>query len=226
MADQEPNEPNSAHSDILPGGVSYRDPARERRSKELKDRAAQAERTRDDWRRRWMLSLAIGNGAGAIGLTSAFVTTGGALFGLALLAGLWCFTAGLLAAGITPFIEAQTLGIHRRWLGYRADEEEAGERVYYYNDDDEIVWSDDLAESAYSKRERYTRWVNRFQTISAGAFVAGLLVPLTTVTWVLTTQLAANCAASQKGCIHSRQTDEAAGGQARPPSSATANSAP
>jgi hypothetical protein len=65
---------------------------------------------RDELMAKWHLSLAVGNGAGGVGLTSTIVNTWTKTNPqFPFVAGLWCFAIGLLAAGLIPFLRARKL---------------------------------------------------------------------------------------------------------------------
>jgi hypothetical protein len=115
---------------------------------------------------RWVLSLAIGNGG-------AFLALGGRVLEKANEAGtalampsLWLFAAGLFAAGINPFIEAQrALWQSRSW-------ERSIERL-----DADLQDEGDDPQAARLDRHLYV-FQTGLELFSAAAFAAGLVYPL------------------------------------------------
>jgi hypothetical protein len=62
---------------------------------------------RGDWAQKWVLSLAVGNGAGLVLLAGALVKGWPSSFWLAALPAMWAFALGLIASGAVAFTYAQ-----------------------------------------------------------------------------------------------------------------------
>jgi hypothetical protein len=138
-----------------------------------------------DWRRRWLLSLAIGNGAGAVGLTSAFLNGGAIMFRSPILIGLWFFAVGIVSAGLVPAVQAMAEGERSDIYRFCSDEAaQGGQQVHYPADDfgGDVVFSDDLKDEAWAKVRRYGRWTTWLERGSALAFVLAIVVPLALTT--------------------------------------------
>jgi hypothetical protein len=124
-----------------------------------------------------MLSLAIGNGAGAIGLTSGLVNLKDHRYDVALVLGLWFFALGTLAAGANQFFHAMQLNRHRILLSLYAD----GVAAESASTADTASKPEEI-KSAYNRRQAYRLVVVALQAISAAMFAGGILAPLITVT--------------------------------------------
>lgn len=151
---------------------------------ELRAKAASEGASALEWRTRWHVSLAVGNGAGGIGLATALINGAKLGFWLAILPGLWCFVIGLVAAGSIPFIQAQRFRWLELWTGMRADErEEGGPHVLYVHDDGE-EWTS--SQSILYLSRNVGSWERKLwiaQIVSAGGFIFGLVWPLTVITF-------------------------------------------
>ncbi|MFZ0268482.1 hypothetical protein [Caulobacter sp.] len=133
----------------------------------------------DDLMLKWHLSLAVGNGAGGIGLTSAIVNTWTKTIPqFPFVAGLWCFAVGLLAAGLIPLLRALRIDRDRSQKLVSAYSFPHGGKSYVYVDENEMEESD----TSWDRHGRIGRWWSRAaigaQILSAAGFAAGVLVPL------------------------------------------------
>ncbi len=137
----------------------------------------------DDLMLKWRLSLAVGNGAGGVGLTSAIVNTWTrAMPQVPFVAGLWCFAIGLFAAGLIPFLGVRKLNRHREHRLVSANEFMHGGTPVVYVTEDDVELSDDVRGGHWKAAKRWNWSVIAAQAVSAAAFVAGVLVPLIWIT--------------------------------------------
>lgn len=158
---------------------------RARREPFVMDARSLGER-RDDLMLKWRLSLAVGNGAGGVGLTSAIVNTWTkATPQVPFVAGLWCFAFGLFAAGLIPLLGARKLNRDREHRLVSVYEFVHGGTSVVYVSDDDVELSEDVRARHWKAGERWNWAVVAAQAVSAAAFVAGVLVPLIWLTFHL-----------------------------------------
>lgn len=149
-------------------------------------RMAAAEQRRDDWGRRWYLSLAVGNGAGAAGLTSAVVNVAGKMGAppaQLLLPGLWCFAIGLLAAGVIPILRSLAAEQDRAHAEVGAYAFQDGDAHYHYVDEDTPELTNTGFRRHWKAKTRYETATRIVQIIAAIGVAAGVLAPLAALTW-------------------------------------------
>lgn len=70
------------------------------RIREYEQSKAEADQRRDDWQKRWVFSLSVGNGAAALAVSGSVLENGNRL----IIGSAWCFFVGLICAGFLPFV--------------------------------------------------------------------------------------------------------------------------
>jgi len=133
----------------------------------------------DEWDKKWFLSLAVANGAGCVGLTSALVNTigKGPVYGL--VAGLWSFAIGLCLSGCLPYLLARRHSHLANYHSVVADEtREGGPTVYHGEDWEDDVESTTASDFQWRRARRYGSAIKWAQFLSAAGFGLGILLPL------------------------------------------------
>jgi hypothetical protein len=160
--------------------------------KRLNDQAQEAKKAREEWQRRWFLSLTFGNGAGVAAVASAAFNIApsistdfdkGRLFEVLLVAG-WLFAVGLVAGGLLPFLWAKKVEKIPTLTYMREIEIDSGPQMV--GDPEDGVVSSDLISDAVKHEKLWSRCFNISAIVSTSAFLLALLWLLTSATvWVL-----------------------------------------
>lgn len=153
---------------------------RKKEAAEWEERSAAAQRSASDWRRRWSLSLAIGHGAGLLGVGTILLDNKKRPPGweLLLLPSGWCFLLGLVLAGTIPLLWSMAHRRERDWAWVVAREREAGGPTDLYMAHEEPEFSETLRQSFRARQKRLERYIDWVEGVAAVAFVAALLIPL------------------------------------------------
>lgn len=123
-----------------------------------------------EWLRSWHLSLAVGNGAGLLGVSAILFADTAADWRKVLVGAAWCFTAGLIAGGLLAPLTA--------WRHYWAAE---------FNG--EALRMMKMATVEPNKVDKLIRWIETIkwsmracEPVAAISFLLGLVVPLASLT--------------------------------------------
>ncbi|PZO04866.1 MAG: hypothetical protein DCF29_09660 [Alphaproteobacteria bacterium] len=95
MSDSESEFEERLASAIGPAAAAQRVKTLQR----IADEETRHRREHDQWLRAWHLSLAVGNGAGLLGVSAILFADTAADWRKVLVGAAWCFTAGLIAGG-------------------------------------------------------------------------------------------------------------------------------
>jgi len=137
-----------------------------RENMKVQDDRAEADHRR--WSELWHLSLAVGNGAGLLGVAGFILSGDAAAWRDALLLSAWLFFCGLLAGGSLPAQRTERLKIARKMI--------AGLRSALH--DPVGAKSPTFGDRAVHLK-KLMEWTTR---IAVFAFLAGILVPLVSIT--------------------------------------------
>jgi len=149
---------------------------------EQKRRAEDFSRASDDWRRRWFLSLAVANGAGAIGLTSAIVNTlNKEMPPWLLMPGLGSFVVGLILAGCLPILQSLRLKALADHTEISVYEFQHGYESVVLTGDNEHEYADTLRFRYSTARKLWEGLAVLSQWGAAIAFVLGVFIPFVTL---------------------------------------------
>lgn len=145
-----------------------------------------AEKLRDDWRRRWSLSLAIANSAALVGLGTVLLDEGKrpASWAILLLPAGWCFVVGVLAAGLIPLLKACQHENEKDWAWIVAREREEGGPTTIFMGHDEPEFSEEWRAIYRRKLIRFKKAVLIAEIVAGAGFVLGLLLPMAVMTLI------------------------------------------
>jgi hypothetical protein len=143
----------------------------------LKDWWDKEERREDEaaqtWLKSWILSLAVGNGAGLLTLGAALVNGWKLGVWLAIVPAIWSFAFGICAAGVAPLVHGafhESLRRHREAWGDWIDRPEAREEARLE------------ADSADKDSDITRKTVMGLVAIASASFVFGVFWPLSILT--------------------------------------------
>lgn len=140
---------------------------------------------RDEWHKRWSLSLAIANAGGLVLLTSGLLTSWdkGHPPHWFFLPGLWSFAFGMLAAGSVQATMITFFDRHRRAQEAYAHSWREGERrLLWVKEHEPPEDAYDIASEHRTRASFGERWSKRLLWASAALFVAGVVIPLVLLT--------------------------------------------
>lgn len=142
-------------------------------------RAAAAAERRDEWRRRWSLSLAIANAAALLGVSSVVIDGGQRPpEWQLLLPSAWLFVIGVACAGLIPLLRSLYFEEERGWAWAIARAQALGGHGWVRTTEDEEEDSDQLRKLHADRRDRFGKLAIWTERISAATFTLGLLLPL------------------------------------------------
>jgi hypothetical protein len=157
---------------------------RKRRAAQWDVKSGEAEKAAIEWRRRWMLSLTIGNGAGLLGLSTILLDAEKRPvdWQQLLVPSAWSFLLGLLAAASIPLWKSYAHSREKDWAWVVAREVEEGGQTMVFPSGDEPVDSVFLRKRYRQQQRRFETMIEWCERLAGIFFAVGLLVPLVQLT--------------------------------------------
>lgn len=125
----------------------------------------------DDWHKRWVFSLGVGNGV-------SLVTVAGTIFekyDARLMPSAWLFLIGLIAAGTLPFVLSRRHAA--AWDFYRSKADELDGKFTISEGEIDYA-SEDYIDLKRASLKNYGRLETTFLTISSASFILAMILGL------------------------------------------------